>query len=291
MKIGMIPIRTREAEFTENWTTFGLSLKMRRIEKTLGTQPHLIKIDIASKLQSFEFEKHNKGNLEALIHTIQVATKQLYYEGVEFAFIPYHLPREVFSEIAKKSPIRLVNLVDVVTDKCLSRDIRSVGFIGSTWMVDNKLYSAPLAEAGIATALPSEEDQKTLESIINITRQTITITESDQEKIRRVFGKFKKENSFGALVVANLELMHTLRMEFTQVETFNPYKDLADKVVALTLNPLPSKKLSPTPERIDRLTQRQLINTSGTEPTLIPNTPSKGNQSDRAALPPGIWTE
>ncbi len=243
----MIPVGRKEALFTENCILF----EFNKIKNSQGGLHQMIKFDAA--LKPIEFQKDDNGRMQALIETIQRGAKQLYYNGAEFAFIPNHLPREAFEKMRIKSPIKLLGTEDAVTDECLSKGHRSVCVLGAPWIVEQ--YKASLADVGIDVVLPCEKDQKSLQTIINLAKQTTHIAENSQEKIRTVFDKLNKKKSFSALVIANLELMPPLSGEFVPGDRLIPHRLLANRVVALATKP-------PIGSRVDCLAKIQLEGSS-----------------------------
>jgi len=100
--------------------------------------------------------------LSELFQTIE----KLAYMGADFAIIPANSVHKVISDLQKKSPIPVINLLEVAAEECRRLNLKKVGILGTTWTMSGHLYGEVLRKNRIEEWIPSETDQKIIQDAI-----------------------------------------------------------------------------------------------------------------------------
>lgn len=91
---------------------------------------------------------------------------QLKAAGATFAIIPANTVHFAFDQIASRSPLPLLSILDVVARNCVAQGYRRVGILGTAATMQGRLYDTPLDVMNIATVYPDEADMQMVNRII-----------------------------------------------------------------------------------------------------------------------------
>jgi aspartate racemase len=121
-------------------------------------------------VHTFSFDKYKKlivekkwGELSQLI--IESICK-LQKIGADFIIIPSNTPHYGFVEIAKKSPLPVLNLVELTANECQQRGFKKVAILGTKSTMQEGLYERPLKQRGITSIIPDEKGCEAMNSLI-----------------------------------------------------------------------------------------------------------------------------
>src|ERR1700722_8755078 len=87
--------------------------------------------------------------------------------GAQFAIIPSNTMHIVFEEVASRTAIPILSIIEVAADHCKKRDYGRVGVLGTRTTMERRLFDRALAEHGIETVYPSKSDTDALAQIIS----------------------------------------------------------------------------------------------------------------------------
>ncbi len=125
----------------------------RRPQVTLHFLPFIHYSDAASR-----------SDRPAVAELLLTSLNALHRAGADFAIIPANAPHLAFDLTAPRSPIPLLNLIELTADAC--RPYSTVAILGVRWTMRAGLYTQPLARRGIRAIVPDEPDQETIHRII-----------------------------------------------------------------------------------------------------------------------------
>lgn len=86
--------------------------------------------------------------------------------GADFAIIPDNTVHEVFGEVSEVSPIPLMSISETVARECKSRGFKTVGVLGTSWIMQGPVYRKALEELEIEMVVPDEKGREIVNSII-----------------------------------------------------------------------------------------------------------------------------
>ena len=79
--------------------------------------------------------------------------------GAEFGIISANTPHIVFDEIAPKSPIPLVSIVEATRTAAKAQDLKRLALMGTRYTMQSDFYPKVFAREGIELFVPKSEDQ------------------------------------------------------------------------------------------------------------------------------------
>jgi len=95
----------------------------------------------------------------ALIEYLAASVRRLAGAGVDFVAMTANTPHIVFDEIAARSPVPLVSIVEECAEEARRRGLRRLGLLGTRFTMEAPFYPDVLARYGIAVVTPSESDR------------------------------------------------------------------------------------------------------------------------------------
>jgi aspartate racemase len=79
--------------------------------------------------------------------------------GAEFGFLAANSPHIVFADIARRSPIPLVSIVEAACAEAKARGFRKLGLLGTRFTMQGRFYLEVFSREGITLAIPRAEER------------------------------------------------------------------------------------------------------------------------------------
>jgi aspartate racemase len=95
----------------------------------------------------------------ALIEYLLASLQRLGGAGVDFAAMTANTPHIVFDELAARSPIPLLSIVEVCADEAGRRGFTRLGLLGTRFTMDAPFYPTVFARHGMTVVSPKEADR------------------------------------------------------------------------------------------------------------------------------------
>lgn len=120
-----------------------------------STAPSIVidSLDVQRGLRLMESDR--PGLTEYLLASLQ----RLAGAGVNFAAITANTPHLVFDELAARSPVPLVSIVEVCAENAHRRGLRRLGLLGTRFTMEAAFYPDVCARHGIAVVTPGDADR------------------------------------------------------------------------------------------------------------------------------------
>ena len=131
-------------------------IELYRQRQPDGTYPYFIinSIDLTKGLNFMQMEDL-PGMADYLLSEIAVLART----GVDFGLISANTPHIVFDQIAPKSPIPLISIVEATCAAAKVQKMKSVGLLGTRFTMQATFYSKVFAREGIDVVVPDLPDQ------------------------------------------------------------------------------------------------------------------------------------
>jgi aspartate racemase len=100
-------------------------------------------------------ERDRTGLTEYLFESL----RRLAGAGVDFAVMTANTPHIVFDELAARSPVPLVSIVEVCAEEARRLGLRRLALLGTRFTMEAPFYPAVFARHGIAVVPPDEADR------------------------------------------------------------------------------------------------------------------------------------
>jgi aspartate racemase len=95
----------------------------------------------------------------ALTDYLLASLRRLAGAGVEFAAMTANTPHIVFDELAVRSPVPLVSMIEVCADEARRRGLHRLALLGTRFTMEAQFYPTVFARHRIAVLAPGETDR------------------------------------------------------------------------------------------------------------------------------------
>ena len=95
----------------------------------------------------------------ALADYLLASLRRLAGAGVDFAAMTANTPHLVFDELASRSPVPLLSIVEVCAQEARQRSLRRLGLLGTRFTMEAAFYPAVCARYGVAVVSPRDADR------------------------------------------------------------------------------------------------------------------------------------
>lgn len=121
-------------------------------------------------IHSFPLAVYKKCILEqdwdSLSNFILSSVDKLHRVGCEFIIIPSNTPHYAIKNILERTPIPVLNMVELVSDECAARGYKKVAVLGTKTTMQGGLYTEYLNNKNITVTIPDEEGCDLINSLI-----------------------------------------------------------------------------------------------------------------------------
>ncbi len=101
----------------------------------------------------------NANNLAAMAEFLLHEIEKLPRAGADFGIIAANTPHIVFDDIAPKSPIPLISIVEATCDYAKERKMKRLALFGTRYTMQADFYQKVFAREGIDLVVPEPQDQ------------------------------------------------------------------------------------------------------------------------------------
>jgi aspartate racemase len=95
----------------------------------------------------------------ALVEYLAASLRRLAAAGADFAAMAANTPHVVFDELAARSPIPMVSIVEACAEEARRRDLRRLGLLGTRFTMEGSFYPTVFARHGMAIVSPNNEER------------------------------------------------------------------------------------------------------------------------------------
>src|SRR5438067_4834932 len=99
------------------------------------------------------------GDLSGMGDYLLEAIGKLALAGAEFGIISANTPHIVFDEVAPKSPIPLISIVEATCAAAKARNLKRLALFGTRYTMQANFYQKVFSREGIALLVPERDDQ------------------------------------------------------------------------------------------------------------------------------------
>lgn len=122
-----------------------------------GSTPAIV-IDSLDVQRALRLVEHDR---EGLTKYLLGSLRRLAGAGADFAAMTANTPHVVFDELAAKSPIPLVSIVETCADEVVRQRLRRPALLGTRFTMEGAFYPAVFARRGI-TVIPPDDAGRTM---------------------------------------------------------------------------------------------------------------------------------
>jgi aspartate racemase len=100
-----------------------------------------------------------ENDLPGLTEYLLASLRRLAGAGVDFAVMTANTPHIVFDELAARSPVPLVSIVEVCAEEARRRGLLRLALLGTRFTIEAPFYPAVCARHGIVVVTPTDSDR------------------------------------------------------------------------------------------------------------------------------------
>jgi len=171
------------------------------------------------------------GVAQLLIDSVQTVARM----GADFGIIPANSVHYAFDQVRSESPIPLLSIVEVAADECQVRGYKKVAVLGVKVTMSDGLYKKPLEDRGIIMAVPSIEDQNTVDKVIHNNILPGKVTVESVKKMVDIITRIKKAGC-DAVILGCTEIPLIIDENNSSLPTIDTTRLLARKALEHALN-------------------------------------------------------
>ena len=101
----------------------------------------------------------NANQLNELTEYIVPEVMRLQSAGAEFGFLAANSPHIVFGDIARRSPIPLVSIVEATCAEAKARGFKKLGLFGTRFTMHGRFYPDVFTREGLQLTVPTADEQ------------------------------------------------------------------------------------------------------------------------------------
>src|SRR5438067_7216920 len=99
------------------------------------------------------------NELVALAEWLATEIAKLAAAGADFALISANTPHIAFHEIARRSPLPLIGIVEATCEAAQKSGMQRLALLGTRFTMQGHFYSEVFSRAGISLAVPNADEQ------------------------------------------------------------------------------------------------------------------------------------
>jgi aspartate racemase len=146
------------------------------------------------------------NKLNELTEYIVPEVMRLHSAGAEFGFLAANSPHIVFADIARRSPIPLVSIVDATCAEARTRGFKKLGLFGTRFTMHGRFYPDVFTHEGVGLVVPTSAEQDYIhDKYINELIPGKFLPET-RDGLLAIATRMKKQDGIQALVLGGTEL-------------------------------------------------------------------------------------
>lgn len=179
-----------------------------RAEVPDGSYPPLFitSIDVTQVLRLV-----GEGRLEELTAYLLSAVQQLARAGADVGLLAANTPHLVFDDLAARSPIPLISLVEAVGDEARRRGLSRVSLFGTCFTVEGAFYPTVLNRHGVTVIRPNPTEVAAIHEAYVNELVAGTFRQETRDALGRIAARLRDEEGVDAVVLAGTELSLLMR--------------------------------------------------------------------------------
>lgn len=125
--------------------------------------------------------------------------------GAEFALISANTPHIVFDEVAAKSPLPLLSIVEETYKKTKTLDIKKIGLIGTKFTMESSFYSKTFSKGEIQVIVPNAEEQEYIHNKLMTEIEYGIIKDETRDGLLTIIHRMKEQHQIEGIILGCTE--------------------------------------------------------------------------------------
>ena len=146
------------------------------------------------------------ANPEALAEWLLFRLAALHRAGADFAVIASNTPHVVFAEVARRSPLPLLSIVEETCRKAESLELKRPGLMGTQFTMAADFFREPFRARGMSLCLPLPEEQRFIHEKLFSEIELGIIEDSTRQELLAIVEKMVEREAIDSLILGCTEL-------------------------------------------------------------------------------------
>lgn len=168
------------------------------------------------------FSMVESGNRPAVVDLLCSALDSLYSAGADFALMASNTPHMFFDEVAARSPVPLISIVEETGRVAKRLGFARVGLFGTKFTMQADFYSNTLsAKYGVSVVVPPEKEQDYIHHKIMTELINDRVIDKTRQELSGIAGALADKEGIEALILGCTELPLILSEESVGIPTLD----------------------------------------------------------------------
>ena len=145
-------------------------------------------------------------SLERLTAWLLARVEALHRAGAEFAVIASNTPHVVFAEVAARSPLPLISIVEATCMKARRLGLQRPGLLGTKFTMQADFFQKPFREQGMEVVVPSAEEQQLIHEKLFTEIELGIIKDETRDSLLAIVKRMIERDAIDSLILGCTEL-------------------------------------------------------------------------------------
>lgn len=167
-----------------------------------GTAPSIVidSLDVRRGLRLVETD------LPALADYLLASLRRLAGAGVDFAVMTANTPHIVFDDLAARSPVPLLSIVEVCAEEARARGLGRLALLGTRFTMEAPFYPEVCARHGVAVVAPEEADRAWVHEMYVEELLRGRFLDDTRRRVISLVGRLRDEKGVEGVILGGTEL-------------------------------------------------------------------------------------
>ena len=171
-----------------------------RVEPSTAPSIVIDSLDVQRALRLVERDR------PALVEYLLGSVRRLAAAGVDFVAMTANTPHLVFDDIAARSPVPLVSLVEACAEEARRRGWRRLALLGTRFTMEGPFYPAVCGRYGISVVPPGADDRAWIHERYVGELLTGEFRDDTRRAFTALVGRLRTEEGIDAVILGGTEL-------------------------------------------------------------------------------------
>ena len=111
--------------------------------------------------------------------------------GADFCIAPDNTIHEAMDRVAAASPVPWLHIAEVVAEEAVARGLKTLGVLGTTFLMEGPVYRDALAARGLESMTPTEPERRRINEIIFTELVNHRFTDASRQWFAEAIGRLK----------------------------------------------------------------------------------------------------
>ncbi|MFQ6082357.1 MAG: aspartate/glutamate racemase family protein [Candidatus Aminicenantia bacterium] len=175
------------------------------------------------------------GNLPELINKISEGIHSLHNAGADFALIAANTPHMIFDEVAVKSSIPLLSIIEETAKAAKNLKLNKLGLFGTKYTMEMDFYKKIFLKYNMEIIVPEKKDQQYIHQKIMDELVVRNISNETRQKLLEIAPKLINKENIEGLILGCTELPLIISKDIVPIPVFDTTRIHAEAALNYSL--------------------------------------------------------